>query len=125
VAWQPHLQLCTDIFEWGVLERFDVARAQREVGRDYSGDEPADRVVCLDDVATCAGADRGGDEAERLGDQLCLRGEEVSVEGNKSTCLVVREAELLAPAEEFPHCLDETATERERTSISGYSSAYI
>jgi hypothetical protein len=125
VAWRSHLQHCADIFEWGVLERFDVARAQCEVGHDYSGDEPADRVVCFEDVATRAGADRGGDEAERLGDQLRLRGEEVSVEGNKNTCLVVREAELLARAEEFPHCLDETATERERTSISGYSSTYI
>ena len=64
------LQLSADVFERGVLERLDVARAEREVRHDDARDEPAYRVVRLEDVAIGAGAYRGRDEAERLGYQL-------------------------------------------------------
>ena len=64
------LQLATDVLDWRVLERLDVSRAQCEIGHDHSCDEAPDRVVCFKDVAICTRADRGGDEAERLGHQL-------------------------------------------------------
>ena len=38
------VQLRTDIFEWGILNRLDVECAQCEVRHDYTCDEPADRV---------------------------------------------------------------------------------
>ena len=68
------LQFSAYVLEQGVLECLDVAGAQREVGHDYARDEPPDRIVSLEDVAISAGADRGGDQAERLGHQLSVGG---------------------------------------------------
>jgi hypothetical protein len=43
---------------------------------------PAVRVEGLEDIAISAGADRGGDKAERLGDQLGVREKVNTPEGN-------------------------------------------
>jgi hypothetical protein len=67
--------------------------------------------MCLENVAISARADRSGDEAERLRDELQIASvRRLSVsQGIRVVYLVVRDTKLLSAADELPDFLDEGA----------------